>query len=1219
MTEHFTPSGEQPSGSPADPRGPTGFGFGAFEDPTLDGPASDGPASDGPAADGPAADGPAADGRAGRDGDARSAGPVDSQAPDLGPGDDESTRDSESAGESAGDGEARPRRRRRGGRGRRRAGRAAADEAPASLGGEVQADGDSDQAPEQASDGGLVAPVSGLSAVEAEPSARRGRDRRADAGGENASERSGRRRSGPPESAPADDSESDAQPQARELAGLSDGSDAEDDNQRPLDPAAAPVGDDAAADGRRSRRRRGGRRRKRRGLVDDAQALNAGADDAPQAEADAPAADSESTSPPPEPFDDDFDIPPAAPAGPPEAGVPGEDRAGQDRTGEERSGRRRGRRRGRRGRRSGEPTVGAEQRDTAAPLGQPAEAPSDADGESGPEASVGPASERDDRGTSERKSRRGRRRRRGGAQRLDGPVGVEWIPGEEDDLEALDRAAEPAGHAPANAAANAAPGAAPRADDARRGRKDGKRGRGKEREEADLDAGARPKPGRPNIILVNAADREEIRVAVVEGGQIVDFQMHVKRHETLVNDIYRGKVVNLEPAIGAAFIDFGEGRNGFLHTSDVLSVYGEPDWRLDKLLTHKIDPDEWDEKSSQPHVAVELAGRSARPAAPTQAPTEGAEHDEHEHVHGDEESEALHAELEGDGAAHAHVHADEHEFGFGGLEDEHGHHHDDHLDADHPHDAKDEAALAAAAEGEGEGLELLELLDDGHSDAHAEPAPAAVEFASLRRPAPLERDASAPHAEAEHVAAATEERADQRDEATSGGSRERGRFQRGKRGGKPGGERGKDGGRYGRPRARPRLPITDLLEKGQSVVVQVTKDAIGDKGPTLTTYISIPGRYLVLMPSMSRTGVSRKIEDEKERRRLKRILESLDVPEGMGVIVRTAGTGCTREDLRRDLDYLMLLWDTFGNRLNLGRGPAPLYEESDVAIRTIRDLFNDHTEAVYVDDERVYQRVREFMEKLIPEKVDRVQLHTGPKPLFHTHNVEQDFERIFARRIDLPSGGSIVLDQTEALVAIDVNSGKTRSEGFDFENIALRTNLDAVKEIARQIRLRDLGGIIVCDFIDMQRSSSRRQVERALHDAIESDRARSKLGRISQFGLLELTRQRLGPGLSKMLFTNCPRCRGSGRIRTVESRAGAILRRLGAALTLKGFHKVEVRAAPEVVEHLRRYCSSELKDLEARHERQIELASVTDQLEDSVLRYLRADGREVRPGGRRKR
>jgi ribonuclease E len=1074
--------------------------------------------------------------------------------------------------------------------------------------------------------------VSEQVAADGEPSPRRSRERRGEAGGEGARERSGRRRSGSTESAePAQPAAPDVRGDVRgdvradvqgnfqgdfegqELAAVPD---AEDDDERPVDPAAAPVGDDAAADGRRSRRRRGGRRRKRRGLTDDAQAPSAvsDADSAPQAESDA--AESDVASPAPEPFDDDFDIPPAAPAGPPEAGAPD-----QARTGEERAGRRRGRRRGRRGRRGNESTAGAEQRDTAGPLGEGAEATPDTEGEASPEAAAGAPQVRDDRAPSERKSRRGRRRRRGGAQRLDGPVGVEWIPGEEDDLEALDGAGEPA----AQAEPSAAPSAAPRSEEGRRGRKDGKRGRGKEREEADLDAGARPKPGRPNIILVNAADREEIRVAVVEGGQIVDFQMHVKRHETLVNDIYRGKVVNLEPAIGAAFIDFGEGRNGFLHTSDVLSVYGEPDWRLDKLLTHKIDPDEWDEKSSQPHVSVELAGRPTRPAAPAQAPAGGAGHDEHDgHAHADDESDALHADHEGDGAAHAHVHADEHEFGFGGLDDEHGHHHDDHLDADHPHDAKDEAALAAAAEGEGEGLELLELLDDahadgGHADGHAGPPHAEVETVSLRRPAPLERDASAPHVDAEGVAAANDERAEQRDEANSAGSRERGRFQRGKRGGKPGGERGKDGGRHGRPRARPRLPITDLLEKGQSVVVQVTKDAIGDKGPTLTTYISIPGRYLVLMPSMSRTGVSRKIEDEKERRRLKRILESLDVPEGMGVIVRTAGTGCTREDLRRDLDYLMLLWDTFGKRLNLGRGPAPLYEESDVAIRTIRDLFNDHTEAVYVDDERVYQRVREFMEKLIPEKVDRVQLHTGPKPLFHTHNVEQDFERIFARRIDLPSGGSIVLDQTEALVAIDVNSGKTRSEGFDFENIALRTNLDAVKEIARQIRLRDLGGIIVCDFIDMQRSSSRRQVERALHDAIESDRARSKLGRISQFGLLELTRQRLGPGLSKMLFTNCPRCRGSGRIRTVESRAGAILRRLGAALTLKGFHKVEVRAAPEVVEHLRRYCSSELKDLEARHERQIELASVTDQLEDSVLRYLRADGREVRPGGRRKR
>ena len=217
-----------------------------------------------------------------------------------------------------------------------------------------------------------------------------------------------------------------------------------------------------------------------------------------------------------------------------------------------------------------------------------------------------------------------------------------------------------------------------------------------------------------------------------------------------------------------------------------------------------------------------------------------------------------------------------------------------------------------------------------------------------------------------------------------------------------------------------------------------------------------------------------------------------------------------KADIKRDLDYLLLLWDSFGQRLGLGRGPAALYEESDVAIRTIRDLFDAGTEAVLVDDPRVFERVRDFTSKLMPEKLDRIQLHEGPRPLFNQHGVEQDFEKIFARRVDLPSGGSIVFDQAEALVAIDVNSGKTRSDGFDFEQVALKTNLDAVPEIARQIRLRDLGGIIVCDFIDMQRMSNRRAVERALRTAMAGDRARSKLGRISQFGLLELTRQRLG-------------------------------------------------------------------------------------------------------------
>jgi ribonuclease E len=634
--------------------------------------------------------------------------------------------------------------------------------------------------------------------------------------------------------------------------------------------------------------------------------------------------------------------------------------------------------------------------------------------------------------------------------------------------------------------------------------------------EETVDLEPAPQAAVPNKILVNAADREETRVAMVQEGRIVDFSMTIKRQSSLVNDIYRGKVVNLEPAIGAAFIDFGQGRNGFLHTSDVLTAYGDEDWSLDKLLTTKVDLDDWDDEpgksEAQDDARGDAPGALGAPEVAVEAPTEG--HDGHE--------------LDGALAAGA---------------------------IDGPEDPAD----ADSEEGEREVQE-------------AEPAEAEVaEAESERRP--------------------------------RGGRREvRG---------------GRRGANWHRP--RPRLPITDLLEKGQSVVVQVTKEAIGDKGPTLTTYISIPGRYLVLMPSMARTGVSRKIEDEKERRRLKRILEELEIPSGMGVIVRTAGVGATKADIKRDLDYLLLLWESFKKRLGLGRGPAPLYEESDVAIRTIRDLFDAGTEAVIVDDPRVYERVREFTAKLMPEKLDRIQLYEGPRPLFNQQGVEQDFEKIFARRVDLPSGGSIVFDQTEALVAIDVNSGKTRSDGFDFEQIALKTNLDAVPEIARQIRLRDLGGIIVCDFIDMQRQSNRRAVERALRTALASDRARSKIGRISQFGLLELTRQRLGPGLSKLLFQNCPRCRGSGKLRTVESKTGAILRRLGSVLSLKGFSKVEVRTQPETIAYLKRAYGEELRELERKHEREITLIEVPDQIEDSVLRYLRADGREVRPGGRRKR
>lgn len=789
----------------------------------------------------------------------------------------------------------------------------------------------------------------------------------------------------------------------------------------------------------------------------------------------------------------------SAPAAEPESSErASEPTGGSEEDGEGAPRRKRRSRRGGRGRRSGSAARSAEGAENAEGAGdQPADSP-----EAGDAGTTAPVEKREDAEDGEKKKRR-RRGSRGGRRtglrsstrtKATGPVELEAIPGEDDDLgareELLDLPEDAQLITPEEGASTSTRGGRKKRTRRRRGAAADKQAEPDEEEDDEEEGETSPRSRRsektkkkalpPNNILVNAVDPEETRVAVVEGGVITDFQMTVKRHNNLVNDIYRGKVVNLEPAIGAAFIDFGQGRNGFLHTSDVLSAYGDADWSLDKLLTTPVDSDDFDAVGG---ADEEETGADAGSEAEEDA--------------GDEQAE----------------------------------------------DSGDEGDAKGGGKGRGRGRGRGKRERKGRKSARSAP----------------------------------------------------------------------------RHRARPRLPISDLLKKGQSVVVQVTKEAIGDKGPTLTTYISIPGRYLVLMPSMARTGVSRKIDDEKERKRLKRILEGLEIPTGMGVIVRTAGTGCTKADIKRDLDYLLLLWDSFGKRLNLGRGPAPLYEESDVAIRTIRDLFNDSTESVVVDDQAVFERVRDFTKKLMPENLERIVLHDGKRPLLHSHSVEQDFERIFARRIDLPAGGSIVLDQTEALVAIDVNSGKTRSDGFDFEEIALKTNLDAVPEIARQIRLRDLGGIIVCDFIDMLRSSNRRLVERALRTAISTDRARSKLGRISQFGLLEMTRQRLGPGLSKMLFQNCTRCRGSGRMRTVESRCAAILRRLGSALTLKGFSKVEVRTHEEVIAHLKRNFSAELKELERTHERTLSLVEAPDQVEDCVLRYLRADGREVRPGGRRKR
>ncbi|HSV18381.1 MAG TPA: Rne/Rng family ribonuclease [Casimicrobiaceae bacterium] len=355
------------------------------------------------------------------------------------------------------------------------------------------------------------------------------------------------------------------------------------------------------------------------------------------------------------------------------------------------------------------------------------------------------------------------------------------------------------------------------------------------------------------------------------------------------------------------------------------------------------------------------------------------------------------------------------------------------------------------------------------------------------------------------------------------------------KGGRRGGGDADDGD--GESRAR----IQDQLREGQELIVQVDKDERGNKGAALTTYISLAGRYLVLMPNNPRGGgVSRRVEGE-ERNELREAISSLEVPPGMSVIARTAGIGRSPEELQWDLNYLMQLWRAIEDAAKLQSGAYLIYQESSLVIRAIRDYFHADIGEILIDTEAVHEQAQQFMGHVMPGNVSRVKMYKDDVPLFSRFQIEHQIETAYARQVPLPSGGAIVIDHTEALVAVDVNSARA-TKGGDIETTATNTNLEAAEEIARQLRLRDLGGLIVIDFIDMESAKNQRDVENRLRDALKYDRARVQLGKISRFGLMELSRQRLRPALAESAYIPCPRCHGIGHIRGTESTALHILR-----------------------------------------------------------------------------
>src|SRR5690606_13496569 len=384
------------------------------------------------------------------------------------------------------------------------------------------------------------------------------------------------------------------------------------------------------------------------------------------------------------------------------------------------------------------------------------------------------------------------------------------------------------------------------------------------------------------------------------------------------------------------------------------------------------------------------------------------------------------------------------------------------------------------------------------------------------------------------------------------------------------------------PKGQGRLPINKALNEGDEIIVQVNKEERGNKGAALSTYISLAGRYLVYMPNNSRAGgISRQIRGE-QRAELQDILQRLNIPDSDGVIIRTAGLGRSFEELQWDFNYLQQVWQAIQKTYDEQKAPFFIYQESDLFIRALRDYLQPSIGEILIDDRQSYEKAREFMQQVMPHNLKKLSYYNDTTPLFSRYQIERQIQSAFEREVKLPSGGSLVIDHTEALLSIDINSARA-TKGADVETTALNTNLEAADEIARQLRIRDLGGLIVIDFIDMRLHKNQRQVESRLRDAAEIDRARVQIGRISKFGLLEMSRQRLRSSIADSSQITCPTCAGYGAIRSMESLIISIIRLTEEEMIKPKTGRVIIQVPVEISNKILNEKRTELSDMEKRH------------------------------------
>jgi ribonuclease E len=686
---------------------------------------------------------------------------------------------------------------------------------------------------------------------------------------------------------------------------------------------------------------------------------------------------------------------------------------------------------------------------------------------------------------------------------------------------------------------------------------------------------------------------------VVRGNRVEEFDFETAQRKQLRGNIYLAKVTRVEPSLQAAFIEYGGNRHGFLAFSEIHPDYYQiPVADRQALIeaderAHREAEEESENRASRRrsrHRSSRRRGHGERvqseivETSSLETPAEGS----HETAH-------AHAE-EGHHDEHDHDHhADD-----AGRHGDTAHHHDDHDDHEHSHDHEHDHE--AHAEDDGDDSAPIAETPVGA----AKPVAAIADISEALREAPEDRahedgahedDALEDHvvdgASADEVAAenaahagyASEAQAAPPEEAHATGDGE-----------EPHDDDGDEieeevvesvGGddvmeevpeRAFRPRRQ--YKIQEVIKRRQVMLVQVVKEERGSKGAALTTYLSLAGRYAVLMPNTARGGgISRKITSAQDRSRLKEVVQDLDVPEGMGIILRTAGASRTKPEIKRDFEYLIRMWETVRDMTLKSQAPTLVYEEGSLIKRSLRDLYNKEIDDILVAGEAGYHEARDFMKMLMPSNVRAVKQYRDGQPLFSRMGVESQLDAMFSPTVQLRSGGYIVINQTEALVSIDVNSGRSTRE-HHIEDTALKTNLEAAEEVARQLRLRDLAGLIVIDFIDMDEKRNNRSVERKLSDCLRQDRARIQVGRISHFGLLEMSRQRIRASVLESSTEPCPQCGGSGHVRSVSSVALQLLRGLEEVLMKGATHNLVVRTRTDVALYVLNHKRGHLRDLE---------------------------------------